>query len=663
MCGICGIAVDSEPPEPEEIWSMMRRLVHRGPDSAGWYRDERVALGHTRLAILDPANGDQPMSADGRVWVVFNGEIYNFVELRRELAGLGHQFRTRCDTEVVVHAYLAWGSGCFERFNGQWAIAVWDATLGRLVLARDRVGICPLYYAPRRGRLAFASSIAALFQDTAVSREFDPAAIGQVFSLWSAMAPRTLFSSVRQLPPGHLLEWTSGGPLRISAYWQPSFPSAREEPRQSFEGAVGELRELLVESVRHRFLRSDVPVAGYLSGGIDSSVILSLMRRFTDAPMATFSLRFTDSEFDEGPYQDDMLARLGEVSHHQVEVSAADAAQIFPAVVSAAETILVRTAPAPMYLLAQLVRARGYKVVVTGEGADEVFGGYDLFREVAVRRFWARKPESTRRTDVVKALYPWLSRSPGQAPAFARDFFGLRSEDDQASSHRPRWSSTAALRTLLRSDLRAEVDTVTAEPALPIGSVDWDPLARAQWLELTTLLPGYLLASQGDRMLMAHSIEGRYPYLDPEVVEFGASLAARHKLFGLEEKWILRQAFADLIPASITGRPKQPYRAPDASVLMAADWLDDVTSPDAVTAAGLFEPRVVQGLIMKARARGAAGLGNTDSMRLTAVASGQLLYSALAAAPNQTPRQLPTIAVAVDHLRRDPQNARPTVRP
>ena len=164
-------------------------------------------------------------------------------------------------------------------------------------------------------------------------------------------------------------------------------------------------------------------------------------------------------------------------------------------------------------------------------------------------------------------------------------------------------------------------------------------------------------------MLMAHSIEGRYPYLDPEVVEFGASLAARHKLFGLEEKWILRQAFADLIPASITSRPKQPYRAPDASVLMAADWLDDVTSPDAVTAAGLFEPRVVQGLIMKARARGAAGLGNTDSMRLTAVASGQLLYSALAAAPNPTPRQLPTMAVAVDHLRRDSQNASPTVRP
>jgi len=322
-----------------------------------------------------------------------------------------------------------------------------------------------------------------------------------------------------------------------------------------------------------------------------------------------------------------------------------------------AEATLLRAAPAPLFLLSRLVRESGFKVVVTGEGADEILGGYDVFREARARLFWARDPTSAVRGRAAEMLYPWMVRNPAQAPEFARAFFGQHLDPtDPGLSHRPRWNSTSALLTMLSPGMR---EAVAASPAtdiaglMPPESVDWDPLSRAQWLETTTLLPGYILASQGDRMLMANSVEGRFPFLDPNVVAYSNALPARHKLFGLEEKALLKHAFADLVPEAIRNRPKQPYRAPDAASFFTGDrpdWLETALSREAVLAAGIFEPGQVDGLMSKAARRGGAGMGNTDNMRVLAVVSTQLLHQQFIADSWPIPEPKPSEPLSIADL-------------
>ncbi|WP_155390268.1 asparagine synthase (glutamine-hydrolyzing) [Catellatospora paridis] len=662
MCGMCGVASFEQTPDRELLLDMMRRLVHRGPDGCGFFRDDRVALGHTRLAIVDTAGGAQPMSnADGSRWVSFNGEIFNYVELAEELRGLGHTFRTSSDTEVIVHAWEEWGEDCFRRFNGQWAVALWDRRARRLVLSRDRVGVRPLYYARTPSGLLFASEVKALFADPRLPRAFDPAGLDETLTYWSTVAPRTVFQGIEQLPPGHYAVYDESG-FRTVPYWRIEFPD-RQQPLPDLRETTEALRDKLVEAARLRFLRSDVPVGAYLSGGLDSSITTAVVARYTRAPLHTFSLRFSSDEFDEGGYQKIMSAALG-TQHHDIVVGPRDIADVFPEVVRHAETPLLRAAPAPLYLLSKLVRESGYKVVVTGEGADEVFAGYDIFREARVRRFWAADPGSAKRHRAAELLYPWMVRSPGQAPAFARSFFGRNLDaTDPALSHRPRWDATAVLKRMLSPQLQAAIGgTDPADPAglagaLPDGSERWDPLGRAQWLEMTTLLSGYILASQGDRMLMANSVEGRFPFLDADVLEFAATLPARYKLFGLDEKHLLKRAFADLVPEEIRRRPKQPYRAPDAASFFAAgtpDWFDEVTSARAVTDAGVFQPEQVAGLVAKCRRTGGEQMSNTDSMRLMAVISTQLTHQQFISGDGGAAASaLPELQVAVDMTRID----------
>lgn len=656
MCGICGIVSSGPPPDRDLLLRMVGRLVHRGPDGCGYFRDDRAALGHARLAIVDTTGGAQPLSnEDGSLWVSFNGEIFNYVELREQLRARGHVFRTVSDTEVIVHAWEEWGEDCFARFNGQWALALWDRRRRRLVLSRDRLGVRPLYFTRTPDGLRFASEVKALFADPSVARSFDPVGLDQILTYWSTVAPRTVFRGVEQLPPGHYLVHDDDG-QRIQPYWSITFPACGQEPGQDLQENTEALREKLVEAAKIRFLRSDVPVAAYLSGGLDSSITAAIINRYTDAPLHTFSLRFRDETFDEGDYQKSMSASLG-THHHDITVRPEQIAEVFPEVVRHTETPILRAAPAPLYLLSQLVRESGYKVVVTGEGADEVLAGYDIFREARVRQFWAGDPGSTRRTRAAELLYPWMSRSPGQTPAFARSFFGRSLDpDDPALSHRPRWDSTAALKMLLTKDLQEDTgdpDPADLATAMPTGSQDWDPLGRGQWLEMVTLLPGYILASQGDRMLMANSVEGRFPFLDAAVVDFANSLPARHKLFGLQEKYLLKRAFADLVPEEILRRPKQPYRAPDAASFFTGtrqDWLGEVTSERAVREAGVFRPELVAGLLAKCQRTGGKNMTNTDGMRLMAVLSTQLTYQTFISSdggPSDGPA-LPELQVAVD---------------
>jgi asparagine synthase (glutamine-hydrolysing) len=636
MCGICGIFDTSGAPvRRETLEAMTASLRHRGPEDQGTWLERGIGLGHARLSIIDLSTGNQPMcNEDESVWISFNGEIFNYIELREELLARGHRFRTTSDTEVILHGYEEYGTDFFERMNGQWAFAIWNRQKKELLLCRDRVGIAPLFFTSvftRAGsRVLFASEPKALFKDPEVPRELDPRGLAESFTFWTAVAPQSVFRGIRELPPGRWIRFTESSEQE-GCYWELKFPGYDiGEDGTAAEYAL-RLRESLVEATRLRFTRSDVPVAAYLSGGIDSSVTTAIIRQFTDTRIKTFSLRFADAEFDEGGYQDLMVSRLG-TDHETLTVSKQDIGEVFPDVVRQAEKPLLRTAPAPMFLLSRFVRDSGYKVVVTGEGSDEMLGGYDIFREALVRAFIARDPESARRPEIIRHLYPWLQRNPAAAPAFARSFFSQSLDPtDPALSHRPRWQSASGIMRLLHPDVQTEMESFqVAEELLnrmPSGTADRHPLSRAQWLEITTLLAGYLLASQGDRMLMAHGIEGRFPFLDPHFIDLAAELPPRYKILGLDEKYLLKYAFSDLVPQQILRRPKQPYRAPDAGSFFSSEpeWLRDITEPRNVRNSGLFNPQAVENLMQKCRRKKGQGMSNFDNMAVTAVLSTLLL--------------------------------------
>jgi asparagine synthase (glutamine-hydrolysing) len=617
---------------------MAAALHHRGPDGAGVYRDPHCGLAHTRLSIIDLAGGAQPMcDVDGQAYVVFNGEIFNYVELRSELVALGYAFETRSDTEVVVQALRAWGEEALVRFNGQFSIALWWPRERTLLLARDRHGVRPLHVCEHAGRVYFASEVKAIFAaDPGIPRELDATSLVETLTFWTVLAPRSMFRGVEELRPGHVRVYTPDG-VRERCYWEPSFPTS-PGPAIEIADAADTLRGALARATTRRLRCADVPVACYLSGGLDSSVIAALGQRAHGDGLRTFSLRFADADFDEGPFQHAMVERL-HTEHTEVEISHADIADVFPTAIRHIERPILRTAPAPMLLLARHVRDAGIKVVLTGEGADEMLAGYDLFREARLRRFWAREPRSERRPLLLERLYPYLRRSPGQARAMARAFFGRDLDRPGAPdfAHGPRWSSATALQRLLHPDIRraaaSDGDPIQRLVAtLPAAFSSWDPLARDQYLEIRTLLSGYLLASQGDRVAMASSVEGRYPFLDNEVVDLACSLPPDHKLRVLDEKHVLKRAAEDLVPRSIVHRPKQPFRAPDAIAFCgphAPGWVAEELDPRSLEGTGVFDPAAVAQLWDKCRTRGHASLSNADNMALTAVISTQLLHREL----------------------------------
>ncbi len=649
MCGIAGYVglPGSGPPDRGLLKAMVGAVVHRGPDEFGIYADAEAALGHARLSIIDLAGGRQPMGNEDRsIWVVFNGEIFNHVELQAELEALGHRFRTRSDTEVLLHAYEAWGDRFVGRLNGQFALAIWDRNRRRLLLTRDRLGIRPLYHARHRGRFYFASEVKSIFADPDFPRSFDPQGMDQVFTFWTSVAPVTPFEGVRELRPGHILTLdlsSAFDPMPVEQeYWRPRFPEDGAAAGPSIEEATEGLLERLRESTRLRMVRADVPVGSYLSGGIDSSLIAALGRQATAGEFSTFSIRFSDAEFDETVYQQMMVERLGS-DHHQILCHGREIAESFPDVIAHGERPILRTAPAPLFLLSGLVRENGFKVVLTGEGSDEILAGYDIFREAKVRRFWGRNPNSAWRPLLLDKLYPYLARSPVASRAMARKFFGQGIENlaDPAFSHRPRWSSAAALKRMFAGEMAKVLDGVDAVETLledlPEESCHWHPLALAQYLEIRTLLSGYLLSSQGDRMLMAHSVEGRFPFLDHHVVEYCNSLPHNHKLKVLDEKHVLKRCALELIPREIVERPKQPYRAPDAPGFLgpaAPDYVGEVLSDASVEQAGIFEADQVRRLVAKCENGVTRNkLSNADNMAFIGVLSTQLLWDRLIRRP------------------------------
>ena len=638
MCGIAALlSLRDHPADPRCVRAMLGLIAHRGPDGSGVFADGPIALGHTRLSIVDVEGGAQPMAnADRTLWITFNGEIYNHVELREALRSRGHRFSTRSDTEVILHLYEEHGDDCVRELNGQWAFVLWDARARRVLASRDRLGVRPLFYVRSGERLAFASEIKALFVLPEVRREIDPIALDQVFTFWTTLPPRTAFRDVHELPPGHSLV-AERGAVTIRRHAQLDFgagnghaPGAASDPREQAE----RLLDLLADATRLR-LRADVPVGAYLSGGLDSTLVVALARRYAGQGLKTFSVAFDDPEFDESRFQQLAARELG-TDHRVVHCTTGEIGKVFPDVVWHTEKPILRTAPAPMYLLSRLVRDTGIKVVLTGEGADEVFGGYDIFKEAKIRRFWARQPGSRLRPLLLRRLYPYLGALQRQPAAYLQAFF--RAAPDEVGhpffSHLPRWELTARLKTFLSRDVRAEVDGYDGyaelAEALPAEYGRWDDLSRAQYLEAAWLLPGYILSSQGDRVAMAHAVEGRFPFLDHRVVAFGSRLPSRLKLRVLVEKYLLKRAAAGLVPDAVRARAKQPYRAPDGAAFFEPSddrkplpYVAELLSPERLARDGLFEPKAVQRLVAKVRSGQAIGI--RDNMAIVGILSTQIL--------------------------------------
>jgi asparagine synthase (glutamine-hydrolysing) len=639
MCGIVGyfrLSGAASPPPADVVERMIGAVRHRGPDGAGAHFDAGVALGHARLSIVDLEGGAQPLAnEDGTVWITFNGEIFNHVELRRELLARGHRFRTHSDTETIVHAYEDRGARCVDALNGDFAFAIFDSARRRLVLARDRMGVRPLYYTVKDGVLAFASEVKALFRFPGVEARLDPVALDQCFTFWFPLAPRTPWAGIHELPPGHVLV-AEGGRIALERYWSLDYPAADgsdrgpELDRRGEDAIAEELESLLVDATRIR-LRADVPVGAYLSGGLDSSATTALARLFPGAGLRTFSVAFESAEFDESAYQRQVVAAL-RTEHSSVRCTRADIGWRFPEVIRATERPVLRTAPAPLHMLSRHVRASGFKVVVTGEGADEVLGGYDIFKEAKVRRFWARRPDSRWRPLLLARLYPYLEGVQKQPQAYLRAFFGagLEHTDDPLFSHLPRFRLTSRAKAFFSAELRAQLRGYDAmdelRQTLPPGFGAWHALSQAQYLETAHLLPGYILSSQGDRVAMANAVEGRFPFLDHRVVEFAARIPPKLKLKGLREKHILKRAVGKYLPKAVAERPKQPYRAPESECFSGRDapeYARALLARPAVARAGLFDPAAVEKLADKCRNGGRIGIG--DNMALVGILSTQLL--------------------------------------
>lgn len=633
MCGIAGIVnLDTgEPISESDLHRMAAMLEHRGPDDRGILCGEVFGFAHTRLSIIDIAGGRQPIhNEDKSVWVVFNGEIFNYIELRSLLEGKGHRFYTHTDTEVIVHLYEEYGEQFVTRLNGQFAIALWDMRQRKLLLLRDRPGILPLFYAEHRGRLYFASEMKSLMAGMRKAPEFDPMALDQVMTFWSVLPPRTPFKGIRTLAPGQMMA-VENGRISIRSYWDWTFAGPGEYLPGSERALADQLHELLYDATLIR-LRSDVPVGAYLSGGLDSSILASLIDSFGDIRLKTFSISFPGSNLDESEYQEQAVRQLSS-EHSSVACRPEDVAGQFMRAMWHIESPILRTAPVPMGILSGLVRAQGYKVVLTGEGADEVFGGYDIFKEAKIRGFWARYPQSRIRPLLLKRLYPYLDISKDQAQGYLQSFFGIGLDAPDAAhfSHLPRWTTTAKCKAFYSKGLVDELRDIDAYAelmtGLPANIGSWHAFNRGQYIEAKTLMAGYLLSSQGDRMLMQNSIEGRFPYLDHRVIEFANALHPNCKMKVLREKYLLKQAMKGRIPESILERHKQPYRAPDADSFrdsQKAAFVGELLDGDAVVRAGIFDPQKVRMLHRKVLAGRVSSV--KDNMAFIGVLSTQAVH-------------------------------------
>jgi asparagine synthase (glutamine-hydrolysing) len=593
MCGIVGFvagpgaeSIDA----PEVLARMSGAVAHRGPDDSGRFLAPGVALGHRRLSIIDLAGGHQPITTEeGRYTIVFNGEIYNFRELRDELESRGHRFATRSDTEVILRAYAAYGTGCVDRLRGMFAFAVWDAEERSLFVARDRVGIKPVYYAETRGGLVFGSELKSLVEHPEVSREIDPHAVDAYLTFGYVPDPLAIFSGTAKLPPGHWMRWRDGR-LEVRRYWD--FEYAHVDPRPEGE-LLEELRALVDEAVRIRMI-AEVPLGAFLSGGVDSSTVVGTMARHATQPVKTFSIGFREDSYDELRYARVTAERFN-TEHHEFVVTP-EICRIVDELVWHFDEPFADSSAIPTYMVSKLAREH-VTVALSGDGGDELFAGYTRYATDRSRERFAGLPRAIRRG----VMQPIGRRLPHGA--LGRNFLY-----NVALDPLDRYlDSVAAFSSLQTSELYTDAFRERLGPgpravddarALASRVATGEPLDRLLYIDSKTYLPGDIL-TKVDRMSMAVSLEARVPLLDHKLVELVVTIPASLKLRGLETKHIFKRAVRGLVPDEILERPKQGFGVPIAEWLNdeLRDEIRDTLTDRTARERGIVDPRYVDLLL------------------------------------------------------------------
>lgn len=603
MCGIAGMCARDGQTLPEnvhaQVTAMCESMRHRGPDGQGVWHGGAVCLGHRRLSIIDLAGGAQPMhSADNRFHVTFNGEIYNFPELRRELEAQGHAFRTTSDTEILLAGWQVWGRECLQRFDGMFAFALWDAQEKRLFCARDRFGKKPFFYTLQGERFAFASELNALTTLPGLSFSLSPQAVMRYLAYEYVPTPQTMYAEAASLPPAHWLELHEGR-LRLERYWDLPFPD--EDDRRDEQEIRTAYHDLLARAVRRRMI-SDVPLGVFLSGGIDSSIVAGLMARQSAAPVKTFSIGFREASYDESRYAR-IVARRWQTDHHERILSAEECAEHLPGIISRMDVPLADASVAPTWLLSGVTREK-VTVALGGDGADELWAGYEHYIGYKVATWYNALPAPLRR-GIIEPLCRLLPSSSGYInPRLAVQTF-LR------GAHAPDWLRVQTLLTALEPDAQRELLARPDEDFLREENLfaptreqfeHWppgpSPLARAFHVYARQYMLDDILVKV-DRCSMLCSLEVRAPFLDRDAAEFVARLPIRHKLRGFKRKYLLKRAFADVLPPEILHRNKRGFQIP------VADWLrgrlrpllEDMLAPDRLREQGLLSPQAARRLM------------------------------------------------------------------
>ena len=572
------------PVDPEMLARMTDMMIHRGPDSKGFYLKPGIGLGIRRLSIIDLETGDQPISnEDGTVTVVCNGEIYNFKELRQELEASGHRFRTRSDVEVIVHLYEENGVDCLKRLRGMFGFALWDQNNRRLMLARDRIGIKPLCYAYERGALYFGSEQKAILKSEKIDREIDPSAVKNIFTIGFPVAPKTLFKKIRRLLPGQFLIYQKGK-LSHHQYWTPRFPNLSEEsPKQKEHEWAEALKEKLTDSVRIH-LRSDVPLGAFLSAGIDSSTVVALMHQITDQPIHTFSIGFENRNYDEISKQK-ILTDFPNypLKNDRILCKTKDIELIQKTVWHREDPCTLGT-EVPRFILAQLASSKNIKVVLLGEGSDEIFGGYRWFQTEKIARLAKQLPFGL---PEMAARIPLLKR---KRFIFSKLLGTPLKMDFNRYSKMIYYSNFDD--SIFSNDLREKLKTVPleeSEPCLPSDFYEWHPFSQLQFFELTIRLPDLILRNV-DSTSMANSVEARVPFLDHELIEFCSQVPVNLKMRGFQEKYILRRSMNGVLPQEIISRKKRPLTTPTLTWLRnLPQFALDLLTEGRIQEKGLFD--------------------------------------------------------------------------
>jgi asparagine synthase (glutamine-hydrolysing) len=635
LCGILGILkTGSGKIIKSEIETLLPYIDHRGPDAWGSYAAPGIGLGHSRLSIIDVNNGHQPMVSPYSS-LSFNGEIFNYIELRKELESLGNTFDTSSDTEVVQKSIETWGTDAFSRFNGQFAILFWDKKKKKLLAARDRYGIRPLYYLLEGKNTYFSSELKVFDHLENRKRYWSPDRLLDHGLVWNTLGNETLFDHIYSLEGGHYQIFTENTIYPSQSYYVLGEESLHiDNSHLTFDEQVKIFREKLKESVRLR-LRSDVPIGCYLSGGIDSSVTSLLAKEINNQSFKSFSVTFTDPSLDESKYQKMMVDSLN-YDHHYLEIDGPTIEKNFFNAAKHFERPVFRSAPVPLYLLSEKVRQNNVKVVLTGEAADEILFGYDTNKELQLLSQWKKGLEDNEIKNVLLQLNPHLDHyKDSDQVGFLKMYYEgfLDRFEGPLAGLVMRVNNNQILANMFNKEWGISFDFENFSNKIfsitPDHVKSWSLLKRNQYLEMKTLLPGYLLSAQGDRMAMAHGVEGRFPFLDHNLIEWLLTLPDSSKLNGYTPKHLLKEAFKNQIPEPILKRPKRPYMAPDLASFFPEGkkgfLVEEFLNTDIIKQFGLYDPKMIERFIYKIERRGIESAGYRDNMLISFILSNQII--------------------------------------